>query len=298
MTYITRIIAKLDTKGPNTIKGIQMDGYRKLGLAEQFARLYYLEGIDEIIIQDSVASLYRRESLLEIIKHIAKDVFIPITVAGGIRNLKDIENLLNAGADKVAMNTAAVDNPNLLKEAALTFGSQNITSSIEVFQTDQGYEVWTHYGRERTSLNFYEWLQMVQELGAGEILLTSIRNDGMGTGYDLNLLEAIKSMVRVPLMICGGANDLDNAKRTIELGADALVVASKFHYHYVQSDAEYLSNAKSYDMRVGEAIDTGNLDFIIEGYGGKKDLFVEPCSIKDFKTALMDRNIEIRSFSA
>lgn len=293
MANITRIIGKLDVKGPNTIKGIQLDGFRKLGLAEQFARLYYQEGIDEIIIQDSVASLYRRDSLLDIIKSVAKEVFIPITVAGGIRSLVDIENLLNAGADKVAINTAAVADPTLLKEAASVFGSQNILSSIEVYKTPQDYQVWTHYGREPTSLNLNQWLQQVQEMGVGEIFLTAIKNDGLGTGYDLDLLYQANKISNVPVMLCGGANAVDNAVSAVQGGADALVVASKFHYYYALKEREFLSMA-NYCMRNGQAIDTGNLDFLIEGYGARKDLFVEPISISEFKNALKKRNVSIR----
>ena len=229
-----RVIPRLDIKGPNLIKGIQFDGHRVLGTAEQFAELYYREGADELIYQDTVASLYRRNGLLDIIQRTARNIFIPLTVAGGIRSIDNIREMLRAGADKVAINTAATQDPGLLSKAAKTFGSQCIVSSIEAYRNDNGtYTVWVDYGRERTQLDAIEWAKHVVDLGVGEILLTSINREGMGSGYDIDLIEKISSMVPIPVIACGGAGSKDDFPKAVKAGgADAVAAASIFHYNY------------------------------------------------------------------
>lgn len=298
MASTIRVIARLDIKGPNLVKGLQFDGYRVLGTAEEFAETYYSEGADELIYQDAVASLYRRNSLLEIVRRTAERVFIPLTVAGGIRSIDDIRQLLRAGADKVAINTAAVHRPELLREAARVFGSQCIVSSIEVFRHDDGCcRVWVDYGREPTALDAMEWAKQVEQCGVGEILLTSIRNDGMGRGFDLELVREVASRVSVPVIACGGAGGADDLARAVRDGsADAVAAASLFHYHYARPKhgrrTMQFSEAR---LRMGEQIDSGNIDFLNEGYGGFKYLMVEPCSISTAKKAMRQKGIAVRN---
>lgn len=296
MARQVRVIARLDIKGPNLIKGIQFDGHRVLGTAEQFARLYYKEGVDELIYQDAVASLYRRNSLLDIIRRTSEDIFIPLTVAGGIRSIENIREILRAGADKVAINTAATENPNLLKEAAKVFGSQCIVSSIEAFRTDSGkYQVWVDYGREVTSLDAIEWARQVVDLGVGEILLTSINKEGMGSGYDLELIHKISSMVHVPVIVCGGAGCKEDFSRAVLEGkADAVAAASIFHYSYATPvDKPFMSFADA-RLRMGEHIDSGNVDFLNFGHGGQRAINVSQALIRDVKQDMASKGISVR----
>lgn len=291
-----RVISKLDIKGPNLIKGIQFDGYRVLGTAEEFAEIYYNAGADELIYQDVVASLYRRNSLFDIIERTAKKIFIPLTVAGGIRSIDDIRKILRAGADKVAINTAAIENPKLLSEAAKTFGSQCIVSSIEAFRKDDNkYEVWTDYGRERTGVNAIEWAKKVEELGVGEILLTSINNDGMGNGYDIELIYEISSKVSIPVIACGGAGKKCDFVNVIKKGAaNAVAAASIFHYFYAFPKEGHTMQFNEKALRMGRCVDSGNIDFLRNGYGGQRAIMVEPCSIIDAKEELVKSGISTR----
>lgn len=297
MANSVRVIARLDIKGPNLIKGLQFDGHRVLGTAEEFAEVYYREGVDELIYQDAVASLYRRNSLLDIVSRTAEKVFVPLTVAGGIRSVDDVRALLRAGADKVAINTAATENPKLLTEAARVFGAQCIVSSIEAFRRDDGtWRVWVDYGREPTELDAVEWAKRVEACGVGEILLTAIRADGMGTGYDLDLIRAVSSSVSVPVIACGGAGKAgDLAAAVVEGGADAVAAASLFHYRYAKAKAgKKTMQLAGGGLRMGEHIDSGNIDFLNEGYGGMKFLMVEPASISEAKAAMRAAGLSVR----
>lgn len=291
-----RIIPRLDIKGPNLIKGIQFDGNRVLGTAEEFAEIYYSAGADELIYQDAVASLYRRNSLFEIIERTAKKIFIPLTVAGGIRSIEDIRSILRAGADKVAINTAAIENPKLLYDASKVFGSQCIVSSIETFRRDDGrYEVWVDYGREPSGVDAIEWAKKVEDLGAGEILLTSINRDGMGNGFDIELINKISTMVSIPVIACGGAgNSSDFTKAVKEGAADAVAAASIFHYYYAMPKEGYTMQFNEKALRLGRHIDAGNIDFLRNGYGGQKAIMVEPCSIMEVKNSLIEAGISTR----
>jgi imidazole glycerol-phosphate synthase subunit HisF len=297
MAATVRIIPRLDIKGPNVIKGIQLDGHRVLGTADEFAKIYYQEGADELIYMDVVASLYQRNSLLKIVQQTASEIFIPLTVAGGIRNIEDIRNLLNAGADKVSINTTAVKNPELLSNAAKVFGSQCIVSSIAAFRKERDkYQVWVDYGREVTTLDAIEWARRVEDLGVGEILLTVINNEGMGQGYDLDLINTIASRATIPVIACGGAGskkDLSDA--VLKAGADAVSASSVFHYHYARpKENKKTMQFSANRLRMGEQIDSGNIDFLNEGYGGERAIMVDPCSIKDAKTHMQAEGISVR----
>ncbi|MGL5257945.1 MAG: imidazole glycerol phosphate synthase subunit HisF, partial [Proteocatella sp.] len=189
-----RVIAKLDVKPPYLVKGIQLEGLRKIGNPNDFAKKYYLQGIDEIIYVDIVASLYERNSLSDMIREATKDIFIPITAGGGIRSVNDAYELLRAGADKIAVNTAAVKNPQLIRDLAMEFGSQCVVSYIEAKKTSlNNWEVYYDNGREKTGKSVVEWADQVCDLGAGEILLTSVDKDGTGKGFDVELVEAVAS---------------------------------------------------------------------------------------------------------
>jgi cyclase len=291
-----RIIPRLDVKGPNIIKGIQLDGHRVLGNVHYFSELYYQEGADELFFQDTVASLYRRNNLIEVVKRASEKVFIPITVAGGIRSVEDIRALLKAGADKVAINTAATENPMLLKEASDIFGSQSIVASLEVFQRKNGnYEIWCDYGRQPTGLDAFEWAQKVVEMGVGEIYLTSINKDGVGLGYDLELTKKISDLVSVPVVACSGAGNVDHVKEVIEeCGVSAISAASLFHYKYIKKIEGPTLNFHEEALRMGAQVDSGNIDFLNHGYGGQQAIMVTPASINEVKNSLKEHSLNIR----
>jgi cyclase len=296
VTNSVRIIPRLDIKGPNLIKGIQFDGHRVLGTAEEFAETYYREGADELFYQDAVASLYRRNGLTDVVKRMAEKVFIPITVAGGVRSVDDVRMLIRSGADKVAINTAALENPALIHDAAKMFGSQCIVSSIEAFHANGRHHCWMDYGREPTPIEAVEWAARVVDLGAGEIFLTSINKDGMGSGYDLELIHQVSSRVSVPIVACGGAGDTDHLVRAVlDAGADAVSAASLFHYHYATpKPGRRTMQSAAGRLRAGESLDTGNIDFLNHGYGGERAIMVRPASIRTAKRAMMAAGVRVR----
>jgi len=293
---IVRLIARLDVKGPNLIKGIQFDGHRVLGIPEYFAEMYYSEGIDEFIFQDSVASLYCRNSLSDIIQKTAKNVSVPITVAGGLRSINDIEESLGSGADKIAINTAAVSNPKLLSESVKVFGSQCIVASIETFRHEDGsYEIWTDYGRETTGIDTFEWVKRVVDAGVGEIFLTSINNEGKGKGYDIELVKRVASSVSIPVIALGGAGKPEDLVKVVDKGmASAVAVASCYHYHYCEKVERKFMSFHEPELRMGKQIDSGNITFLNYGYGGFDAIPVEKFSIPDSKRFMHEKGIPVR----
>ena len=234
MATHVRIIPRLDIKGSNLVKGIQLEGLRVLGRPEEFARYYYEQGVDELLYMDIVASLYQRNNILRIVERTSREIFIPLTVGGGLRTIEDIRAVLVAGADKVALNTAAVGRPELISQAANRFGSSTIVLSIEAMRRDTGYEAYIDNGRQRTGLDVFEWSQRAVELGAGEIMVTAIDRDGTGRGYDVSLIRHIADRVPVPVIASGGCGDLEDIGEVIRHGhADAVCVGSAFHYAYL-----------------------------------------------------------------
>ncbi|MCC7484470.1 MAG: imidazole glycerol phosphate synthase subunit HisF [Burkholderiales bacterium] len=227
-----RLIARLDIKGPNLIKGIHLEGLRVVGDPGEHARRYYAEGADELIYMDAVASLYGRNSLKDIVSRTARDVFIPLTVGGGVRSIEDVRELLRAGADKVAVNTAAVKRPGLVAELARVFGSQCVIASIEAKETGPGrWEAYTDNGRERTGLDAVEWARRVVALGAGEILLTSVDREGTRRGCDVALTRAVAGAVPVPVIASGGIGSVEHLIEVCTRGrADAVAMAGVLHY--------------------------------------------------------------------
>ena len=228
-----RLIARLDIKGPNLIKGIHLEGLRVIGSPNEHALKYYQQGADELIYMDCVASLYGRNSLGDIIQSTAKDVFVPITVGGGIRSVGDATNLLRCGADKVAVNTAAVANPQLISEISQRFGSQCMVLSIEAKQVDPNkWEVYVDNGRERTGLNVVDWIKKGVDLGAGEILLTSVDREGTQKGFDIPLLQAVTQEVSVPVIASGGMGKPEDMIDAVLQGqTDAVAMADILHYN-------------------------------------------------------------------
>lgn len=228
-----RLIGRLDIKGKNLIKGIHLEGLRIVGAPNDYALKYYLDGIDELIFMDAVASLYGRNNLTEVIKLAAKDVFIPITVGGGIRSTEDVQEILRSGADKVAINTAAVKNPLLISDVARKFGSQCLILSVEAKKiSHQQWEVYIDNGREKTGVNVLDWVTSAESLGAGEILLTSIDNEGTRKGFDIELTKAVTSRVGIPVIASGGMGQLsDISKVFLEADADAVAIADMIHYN-------------------------------------------------------------------
>lgn len=228
-----RLIPRLDVKAPNLIKAVHLEGLRKIGDPNVYAKKYYESGADEILYMDAVASLYGRNSLLDIIERSTRDVFVPITVGGGIRTVTDVADALKAGADKVAINTAAVRRPELISEAARAFGSQCIVLSIEAKQVGVNrWEAYTDGGREHSGLDVVEWANRGVALGAGEILVTSIDREGTRRGFDIQLTGAIARAVKVPVIASGGMGTPAHLVEVIrEGGADAVAMADILHFN-------------------------------------------------------------------
>ena len=228
-----RVIPRIDIKNNNLVKGIQLEGLRVLGNPIDFVNQYILDGADEIFYQDIVASLYGRSSILELISNTAKICSIPLIVGGGVRNIDDIQAILNAGADKVAINSAAIKDPYFLKDAVRVFGSSTIVASVEIGKIDDEYVLQIYNGREIISKNFIDWIKEVQDIGVGEINLTSISTEGTGKGYDLKLLEKLFDIIETQLTLHGGfgnINQIIDLYRNYKI--DGLVLSSMLHYQF------------------------------------------------------------------
>lgn len=227
-----RLIPRLDVKAPNLIKGVHLEGLRKIGDPNAYAKRYYEAGADEILYMDVVASLYERNSLLDIVERTTRDVFVPITVGGGIRSVEDARAALGAGADKVAINTAAVRRPELIGEMARVFGAQCVVLSIEAKRDRHGrWEAYTDNGREHTGLDAVEWAKRAVSLGAGEILVTSVDQEGTRKGFDTALVRAVSDAVSVPVIASGGMGSLAHLQAVVDEGrADAVAMADLLHY--------------------------------------------------------------------
>ncbi|MEA5051196.1 MAG: imidazole glycerol phosphate synthase cyclase subunit [Oscillospiraceae bacterium] len=237
-----RLAARLDVKNNYLVKGIQLEGLRKLGHPNDFARRYYEAGIDEILYMDIVASLYNRNSLGDIVRRTTDDVFIPITAGGGLRCVEDVRAILSCGADKAAINTAALRDPSLITAVAKTFGSQCMVLSVEAKRTPAGnYECYYDNGREHSGREVVAWVREAVSRGAGEVLLTSVDCEGMGRGMDLPLIEAVCAAVDVPVICSGGAGSAKDVAEAAKRGASAVAVASMLHYE--KTDVQSLKSA-------------------------------------------------------
>ena len=286
MSKNIRIIPRLDIKGPNLVKGIHLEGLRVLGKPEQLARYYYESGADELVYMDVVASLYNRNSLLHIIERTAKEIFIPLAVGGGLPTIEDIKAALRSGADKVSLNTAAVKNPEIVREAAKRLGPSTIVISIEAKKHKNGfYEAYTDNDQVRGGKFVLQWAARMEELGAGEILLTSIDHEGTGNGFDLDLTRRVAQSVAIPVIACGGAGKLEDIFEVCTKGeADAVSVASMLHYHFVNalcSEGDYSSE--------------GNIEFL---KSGEKFTKVKSATIEAIKRYLIQNGILCRRVEA
>jgi cyclase len=237
VTVSVRVIPCLDVDAGRVVKGVNFEGLRDAGDPVELARRYDAEGADELTFLDVTASADSRATTYEVVSRTAEEVFIPLTVGGGVRTVDDVDRLLRAGADKVGINTAAIVRPELIAEVAERFGAQVLVLSVDARRctgktaTPSGYEVTTHGGRQRTGIDAVEWAHRAAELGAGEILLNSMDADGTKAGFDLQMVRDVRSRVSVPLIASGGAGAVEHFAPAIAAGADAVLAASVFHYH-------------------------------------------------------------------
>jgi len=278
-----RVIARLDIKGPNLVKGIHLEGLRVLGKPEDFANYYYENGADELFYQDVVASLYERNSLHDIISKTAKQTFIPLTVGGGVRTLDDIREVLRAGADKVSINTAAIRRPEFIRQAANKFGSSTIVVAIEAIrQPDGKYLAFVDNGREHTGVDAFEWALQAAELGAGEIVITSVDKEGTGTGYENELTKRISEAVKIPVVAHGGPGKLEHISDAVLKGkADAVAIASMIHYDFIANRQSQMEDRSE-----------GNISFLKSGRTSFGQ--IRPQSIPDIKQHLKSNLVPCR----
>jgi imidazole glycerol-phosphate synthase subunit HisF len=278
-----RIIARLDIKGQNLVKGIHMEGLRVIGNPESFAKHYYDLGVDEIIYQDVVASLFQRNSIIKTIKKTAKKILIPLTVGGGIRSIKDIFEILSAGADKVAINTITIQKPQFIDLSARKFGSSTIVVQIEASKSLNGkYYALTDNGRQETKKEAVGWAQEIEKRGGGEILLTSIDKEGTGEGLDLELLNLVSNAVKIPVIAHGGVGRYEDVKKALELTKiDGVAVSSLLHYSAMKKIKKNLSNSLE-----------GNFEFI-KNYKDFKNF--SKYNLSELKKFLIKKKIPIRN---
>jgi len=283
MSLAIRIIPKLDIKGPNLVKGIHLEGLRVLGKPEEFAKYYYEQGADEIIYQDVVASLYGRNSLHDIISRTAKEIFIPLTVGGGIRTLEDISSVLRAGADKVTINTAAHENPELISQASREFGKSTIVVSIEAIrQPDGSFQAFTDNGRNKTGREVISWARQIVELGAGEILLTSVDREGTGEGANIELIRQVNSNINIPLVVHGGIGSYEHVLEAVaeRKMISGIAISSMFHYEYLTNNRNTIGFEKE-----------GNIEFLKSNRLYSR---ITPTPLGVLKNNLMKKNIVCR----
>lgn len=275
------MIPRLDIKGPNLVKGVHLEGLRVLGKPAEFARAYYDAGADELLYMDAVASLYQRNSLEDVVRRTSREIFIPLAVGGGLRTVDDIRAILRAGADKVALNTAAIGDPDFVRRASREFGSSTIVISIEAIRKSDGsYECFTDCGREATGRDAVSWAKRVSELGAGEILITSVDREGTGRGFDLELTRSVAASVDIPVIACGGAGRPSHVVEAAEV-VDAVGVASMLHYRL----------AESFALRPDEFPEEGNIEFRQRGAAPSR---MQTTDIRALKTELVDAGVRVR----
>lgn len=257
MTLSIRIIPCLDVTDGRVVKGVNFTNLVDAGDPVEMASLYNAEGADELTFLDISASVVGRETTLDVVRRTAEQVFIPLTVGGGIRSVEDVDRLLRAGADKISINTAAITRPQLIAEIADRFGSQVLVLSVDARRanTDSGYEVTTHGGRESAGLDALTWVENACALGVGEILLNSMDADGTRSGYDVGMISAVRAVTKVPLIASGGAGSAEDFAAALEAGANALLAASVFHFgiHRIRDIKGYL-NGQGYPVRMAHRL--------------------------------------------
>ncbi|MQG08320.1 MAG: imidazole glycerol phosphate synthase subunit HisF [SAR202 cluster bacterium] len=252
--FTKRIIPCLDVDKGRVVKGTSFINLRDAGDPAELAAYYNEQGCDELVFLDITASSDDRDTMISVVEQVSAEVFIPLTVGGGIRSISNIRNMLRAGADKISLNTAAVKKPQLVRDSALEFGSQCIVAAIDAKRNgDQGgWEVYVNGGRTPTGLNVIEWAKDLVDLGAGELLLTSMDTDGQQTGYDLDLLKSVSESVSVPVIASGGAGEMEHIYNAFEHGkADAVLAASIFHFgKYTVKDVKKYLNEQGISVRI------------------------------------------------
>jgi cyclase len=251
--YKKRIIPCLDIKNGRVVKGINFVNLVDAGDPSEQAKIYSENGADEICFLDITASNEKRDIILDVVKKTSQNCFVPLTVGGGVRTLKDISDLLNSGADKVSINTAAVNDSNIIKEGAQKFGSQCIVAAVDAKKVDkEKWEVFTHGGRNPTGKNVMDYVKEVEKLGAGEVLLTSMDRDGTKKGYDLDLTKKVSRLVSIPVIASGGVGKLDHLYEGLKIGkASAVLAASIFHFgEFSIQDAKKYLDSKGIAVRI------------------------------------------------
>lgn len=272
-----RIISRLDIKNGNLVKGISLEGLRNLGSPDDFSKIYYEEGIDEIHFQDVVASLYNRDVLFKIVESNSKKIFVNVSVGGGIRNEKEVDNLLRIGVDKVVINSAAVKKPEFLKKLVERYGSSTIAVAVETSKIREDYEVLIETGRERTGLNLYKWVEKIQNLGVGEIIITDISREGKNKGFDIEFYKKLRSLIKVQLIAHGGAGPLENLANLFKISnVDGVSIASLFHYNYLKLNKKSKPKASN---------------FFLQSFDDNEKKGV---SISELKKYLISQNIKVR----
>ncbi len=267
-----RIIPKLDIKNENLVKGVNLEGLRSLGDPKRFAETYYSEGADELIYHDVVASLYERNSAPEFIKKTSANIFLPMLVGGGINTLKEVERVLKSGADRIFINTAAINNPKFIDEIIKFFGASTLVVSIEVIKKEKLYYCRKDFGREQTDIELSEWCKKIQDKGVAEIMVTSIDRDGTGKGFDLNIVKILKKKVNIPYILNGGFSKLIHFEEVLNLDKPSgFAVGSVFHYEQLKK----IIDKKNYKE--------GNFEFLKKNSGYNN---FQPLSIKKIKKFL------------
>ncbi len=273
-----RIIPRLDIKNGQLIKGINLEGLRILGNPFDFAKYYYETGADEISYVDNVATLYGTNNLTKFVSKTAKNIFIPITVGGGIRKLQDIENMLRAGADKICINSSAIDNKNFIKKAAKVFGCSTISAIVEFVKIDNKYYITKSNGRDIINMHPFDWAKFLQDQGAGEIILTSVLNEGLNTGFEINITKKISSNLSIPVIAHGGAGSFEDVYNVIKkTNVKGVAIASLFHYATV-------GRFKYKKTKIG------NFNFIKNNI----NKLTKKNYIRDLKKYLISKNINVR----
>jgi len=247
-----RIIPCLDIKNGRTVKGVNFEGLRDAGDPVELAKRYSEEGADELVFLDITATLEKRKTLVELVKRIAAEINIPFTVGGGIKTVDEIEELLKSGADKVSLNSSVVKDPYLINKASATFGAQAIVAAVDAKKNGDSWNVYIKGGTEDTGLDALEWMQELEERGAGEILLTSMDRDGTKSGFDIELLEKVNKLVRIPVIASGGAGSIEHCIDAIKLAnVDAVLAASIFHFKEIKiKDLKEQMHRSGIDIRI------------------------------------------------
>lgn len=273
-----RIIPKLDIKNQNLVKGVSLEGLRVLGNPRDFVEKYYKEGADEIIYHDVVASLYQRNSLSSLIKSTSENIFLPMLAGGGIKNTKQVENILNSGADRVFLNTAALDNPSIIDEIVKKYGSSTLVVSIEVVNSEEKYICRKDFGREETNKELINWAKEIESRGAGEIIVTSIDSDGTGEGFDLKIAEKLSKNLSIPFIINGGISSIEHIDELIKVSTPSgFAIGSALHYGNLDTNFVKPENSD------------GNVDFLKKKQNYKN---FKKLSIKDIKDYLKKQIIK------